>query len=227
MSEITSDDMGPLTGGRPQPPRLLVTDISRWVQRYSSMAAILAARYPNNAAELFAYLAQIVWAAQNYEGDRWVTYDRQFRREALARKDLNWSTPNHRLYNEAFTGWARSIVRCSYCLQDDHQSANRPRNPDHSLLGWLQDAALIPSRDRPINHSFPSSAANQLEICKRYKRGRCPDNTRCKYTGTRASTARATTPTPYAGGTAPGRSRSPLGRRATHTDVTVDPPRVV
>ena len=43
-------------------------------------------------------------AERNYEGKRWVSYHRQFRREALARKDLNWSVTNHRLYNEAFTG---------------------------------------------------------------------------------------------------------------------------
>ena len=41
--------------------------------------------------------ATIVWAEQNYEGKRWVTYDCQFLREALAWKDLNWSATNPRL----------------------------------------------------------------------------------------------------------------------------------
>ena len=64
-----------------------------------------------------------VRAQRNYEGEHWVTYDRQFRREALARQDLNWSVPDSRLYQEAFTGRARSLARCSYCLADDHTSA--------------------------------------------------------------------------------------------------------
>ena len=30
-------------------------------------------------------------AERNYEPGRWISYDHQFRREALARRDLNWS----------------------------------------------------------------------------------------------------------------------------------------
>ncbi len=55
------------------------------------MAATLSARFPSKATELFAYQATIIRAERNYEAGRWVSYDRQFRREALARKDLNWS----------------------------------------------------------------------------------------------------------------------------------------
>ncbi len=45
--------------------------------------------------ELFAYQATIVRAERNYEAGWWVAYDRQFRREALARKDLNCRPPTH------------------------------------------------------------------------------------------------------------------------------------
>ncbi len=48
----------------------------------------------------------LVTAERNYEGKQWVAYDRQYHREALSRKDLNWSVPGPRLYNEAFTGRA-------------------------------------------------------------------------------------------------------------------------
>ena len=108
MAEITADDDTPSVVGRTQ-PRLPVTNISQWLERFSLMAAILATRFPEKAPEFFAYQAMIVRAERNYEGSRWVVYDRQFRREALARKDLNWSVPDSRLYNEAFTGRARVI----------------------------------------------------------------------------------------------------------------------
>ena len=85
--------------------------------------------------------------AHNYEGSNWVAYDHQFRREMLARKDLNWSFPNARLYNEAFTGRAKSIPRCPHCLGDNHTGATCPFNPSPIVVGWLQD-----------NHPFlPSS----------------------------------------------------------------------
>ena len=91
MSDVTADADLPHTPGRPPPPaRLPITDISQWVERFSKMAATLVTRFPEKAPELFAYQAQIVRAERNYEPGRWVVYDRQFRREALARKDLNW-----------------------------------------------------------------------------------------------------------------------------------------
>ena len=77
----------------------------------------------------FAYQAAMVRAEWNFEGSCGVYYDRCYRREALASKNLDWSIPNIRLYNEAFTGHARSLPRCSDCLQDDHASSICARNP--------------------------------------------------------------------------------------------------
>ena len=45
------------------------------------------------------------------------------RHDMLAHKDLNWSIPNARLYNEAFTGRGNSIPRYSHCLGDDQSSS--------------------------------------------------------------------------------------------------------
>ena len=60
--------------------------------------------------KLWAYQATIILAERNYEGKWWVTYDRQYRRQSLARKDLNWSVTDPCLYNEAFTGRALSLI---------------------------------------------------------------------------------------------------------------------
>ena len=99
------------------------------------MAAIIYTRFPEKASELWAYQATIIQAERNYEGKRWVTYDRQFHCQALAKKDLNWSITDLRLYNEAFNGRAQSIACCSLCLQDDHSAAHCPHNPHRSYLG--------------------------------------------------------------------------------------------
>ena len=86
------DDNLPNTPGHPPAPaRLPITDISQWIEHFSIMAAILATHFPDKAPELWAYQATIVGAEHNYDGKRWVTYDLQYRGEALARKDLNWS----------------------------------------------------------------------------------------------------------------------------------------
>lgn len=80
------------------------------------MAAVLCTQFPEKAPELWAYQATIIRAEWNYEGKRWVTYDCQFHWQALTKRDLNWSITDPRLYDDAFTGRARSIVRCSFCL---------------------------------------------------------------------------------------------------------------
>ncbi len=121
MSEVSSDVESVPVPEHPQPPgRMPITDISQWIERFSLMAATLTSRFTEKAPELFAYQVSIVRAERNYETGRWVAYDRQYRREALARKDLNWSVTDPHLYNEAFTGRTRSIPRCTFCLQDDH-----------------------------------------------------------------------------------------------------------
>lgn len=105
MSEVTIDDVLPAVPGRPPPPaRLPIMDISQWVERFSLMAAVLCTKFPHKAGEFLAYQASIIRAERNYEGKRWVAYDRQYHRQALARQDLNWSVTDARLYNEAFTG---------------------------------------------------------------------------------------------------------------------------
>ena len=113
---------------------------------------------------------------RNYEGTRWTAYDRSYRWQALARKDLNWSVPDPRLYSEAFTGRARAIARCVWCLEDDHTNAMCPKNPHCPVFGffpdpsaWLTQAASVPPWQMPSSSATP---ANIPEICRRYNEGK-------------------------------------------------------
>ena len=149
------------------------------------MAAILCSRFPEKAAEIFAYQATIVQAERNYDGEHWVVYDHQFRREALVRKDLNWSVTDPRLHNEAFTGRARAIARCAFCLQDDHTDTYCPKNPNRPVFGWFQTPTAGPasvdwSAAQALPPSTPGPFTKSLEICHRFNEGRCK-TARCKY----------------------------------------------
>ena len=46
-------------------------------------------RFPHGTSKLLAYQAVITRAERNYEGTRSVSYDRRYRWEALAQKDLD------------------------------------------------------------------------------------------------------------------------------------------
>ena len=168
-----SPDRGEAQRRRPRRPP--VTDIMTWLQCFARMAAVLSTRYPDKAPELWAYQSLIIRAARNYEGQAWVAYDRQYRREALARRDLNWSMLDSRLYNEAFTGRARAIARCQHCLSEAHGTTNCPTNPNPSTYQ--------PPTEFANTSGIPgarSVAGGRQEICWSFNEGRC-QFLYCKY----------------------------------------------
>ena len=135
---------------------------------------------PRRRRSFFAYLASILRADRNFDDGRWVVYDRCYHREALAQKNLDWSVPNARLYNEAFTGRARAVPRCNYCLQEDHVAQSCLRNPNWPWFGWLphgpDNRGLEPSRQPPPRGQPPA------EPCRRYNAGTCRlAATACRY----------------------------------------------
>ena len=99
-----------------------------------------------------------------------MAYDRQFRLEALARRDLNWSAANSRLYNEAFTGRARPIRHCSICHQESHLTHNCPRNPHHPSWGWPPDPIEWSGHSSPLpKGSHMRSAGGSMKGSARCK----------------------------------------------------------
>ena len=174
ISEVTTDAAPEPSVTRPFPvSRPPITSISQWTERFAVMAALLVTRFPLKAPELFAYLAAVVRAERNYEVGRWVAYDRQFRREALARKSLDWSVPDPRLYSEAFTGRAKSIPRCSVCLQDDHLTQRCPQNPDNSWWGWPVGPGHWTAPSPGQAFGGPRHPRRPREVCRRFNEGLC------------------------------------------------------
>ncbi len=143
----------------------------------ASWHRVISMRYSHKASEIFAYQATILRAERNYEAGRWVMYDRQFKREALARRDLDWSRTDPRFYNEAFTGRARSIPGCTFCicLQVDHTSQYRPKNPNRPWIGWCPDPSNWHAQ--PSNHAARPQLSwtryvNPLECSLRHTSGK-------------------------------------------------------
>ena len=83
-----------------------------------------------------AYQRTIIKAQRCFVGDGWVTYDSTHRQASAASKSLDWGLIDFSLYNETFTGRARAIIRCRYCLSEHHDSkecADAPVNEDRPL----------------------------------------------------------------------------------------------
>ena len=173
-ADIWVEETGPPdcpSHARHSPNKPPVTDIRVWLECFGQMAAVLVTRFPEKAPEFWAYQSTILKAAHNYEGGSWVAYDRQYRREMLAKKDLNWSSPNARLYSEAFTGRAKAIPRCPHCLSEDHAAGYCPFNPNpQGNMGW-------PSGSLPVTPLLSNSAT---PICRNFNENRCRFS-RCRF----------------------------------------------
>ena len=104
-----------------------------------------------------------------------------------SRKDPNWSVTDPRLYNEAFTGRAKSIPRCVFCLQEDHVGRYCPKNPNKAYLNWYPDQQTW---QPPASHPIPPMQPMQpvqtprqglpQELCRRFNENKCRFP-RCRY----------------------------------------------
>ena len=218
-ADIWPEDAAPsdsaATPRRPGKPP--VTNIRLWLECYGRMAAVLTARFPQKAPELWAYQTTILHAAHAYEGANWVAYDRLFRREMCAKKDLNWSVPNPRLYSQAFTGRAKRHPQCPHCLSEDHAAAACPHNPNPPFLGWFQGTPPLLQSSLPQHQPQPPAAIPQLagaqEICRNFNGNRCRfTRCRCLHVCSECSGSHAAVHCPQRGSSA---NRGPSARSRT------------
>ena len=214
--EPVSSDTG---GAHRRPSKPPVTTLRVWLECYGRMAAVITSRFPEKAAELWAYQTTIIHAAHTYEGANWVAYDRLYRREMLAAKNLNWSVPNQRLYSEAFTGRAKRHPQCPHCLSEDHAAAGCPHNPNPPFVRWFQGTPHL--QFGPAASGPPSAAPLKAqEVCRNFNSNRCRF-TRCRYlhacTDCSGPHAAVNCPNrqPSSGRGAPARSRIPTHPRSS------------
>jgi hypothetical protein len=84
--------------------------------------AVLSTKHPSKTPHFKVYMRTIVRASRNFEGAAWASYDAAYRRQAANKQSLDWATIDPTIYNEAFTGRARLVPRCCYCLADTHEA---------------------------------------------------------------------------------------------------------
>ena len=80
--------------------------------------------------EIMAYQRCIIWAASNFGGTAWVTYDSCYRCWAATKISLNRSVEDTALSQEALAGQARAISQCSFCLSRLYASYVGNPDPD-------------------------------------------------------------------------------------------------
>ena len=159
-----------------RPKRGLITDIALWTECYASLVAVLVTTHPQKAPQFMGYLRTIVRASRTFEGSAWASYDAAFRRQAANRKSLDWATIDPTIYNEAFTGRAKHLARCRYCLADTHSAYDCPYGP-----GEDQPPQKLPRWSQGTPASSPRGergSSRSIELCGLFNK---PDGNRCSF----------------------------------------------
>ena len=137
MAELVPDtcrhneDEGSKCGHQPRrSSQRAPVNILLWLECYTTMASLLVSCYPGKATELWAYQHTILCAQRDFDGDAWLTYDTCYRRQAAARKCLDWSQVDFNLYNQTFAGRAEAKNHCKLCLSEYHRTTECYYAPD-------------------------------------------------------------------------------------------------
>ena len=138
-------------------------------------------RFPINPPT-FAHSAGQPGGQNTFESTAWAAYNVAYRRQAANQRTLDWGVLDSGLYNDAFTGRAKAIPRCSYCLADTHHSRDCPDAPGGKQgdAGIPGEAKLTRTGPRPV---AGSAATASVEICRLFNSpgGNCCKYPRCRY----------------------------------------------
>ena len=187
-----------------------VTDITTWVDCYATLVAVLCSSYFRYAPEFMACQQTIVRAAKDFKGTCWVTYDICYRRQPAMSTDLHWSRRDADLYQEAFTGRARLVQRCSFCLSREHQVAECQWALQDSKPDNRRGASRTPTTP-PATPAGGRRRELQVELCGMFNK---PDGNACwfKFCKYIHACKGCHLPHPYSDCRRARRDRSPIGR---------------
>ena len=142
--------------------------------------AVLTTKHTNKAPQFMGYLQTIVRASHNLEGSAWATYDAAYRRQAANRRSLDWAVIDPTIYNEAFTGRAKPLSRCRYCLADTHEARDCSYAPkeDPPQAKHLRTGSWGAGFAHTQRQDTPGIREGVVEICDLFN---SPQGSRCTF----------------------------------------------
>ena len=182
LDEINGPLQQPAWLPRVASPRM--RDISSPSQWAICFLTYVAVRCPDlQVRDLLTYGRIVLQLQQRHGGHGWLEYDRAFRMQAAADSSaITWNALNPSLMAATVLAHAPPTGSTSFC----HHCQGADHNPaDCALLSV--DPYLDPPRPRPYStftraRTRPSPYDSSVEICRRYNRGACPDNSStCKF----------------------------------------------
>ena len=149
-----------------------VTDILVWLDCYASLVAILCSSYPEKIGHFMIYQKTIIKAQRTYVGEGWLIYDSCFRRRAANTKSPDWGYKDNDLYGETFTGRARGIPRCRFCLSKLHSL-------EECTQGNQTPERLPSNTEKRQGYALQTPQNNVAQVCQLYNATRGQETSHC------------------------------------------------
>ena len=101
---------------------------------------------------MMVYMLMILNAAEEYAGLAWVRYDKAFRSQAAAKKDVQWLKVNPSLFAQCFTGRAHNPALCDLYMSPSHTTqdcalGNNPFSDTTARLQTMEASYLVISNN--------------------------------------------------------------------------------
>ena len=162
----------------------LIPDIT-WVQCFAIYTSVVATIFADRVPSMLGYTVDIIRASHQFRWPSWVIYDANYRREAAATGQTDWSKIDPSLYARCFTGWARNTGWCDTCMTLDRDAADCPYNQggDVNPTGTKRPRRMQGGQLTPFRKSN-SQAGNQADaICFKYNKygGDCMFGSCCQF----------------------------------------------
>ena len=154
-----------------------VTDITEWVQCFSTFTAIIHCSQPERTPDLFRYQNLIIQTSRLCQESHWILYGRRFRLKASALRLQLWSTIDSTVWHLAFPDTSSNSVsisntpqRLAFRPSKRFSATNRP-----VCLDWNDTAdPQCPHRDCKFAHICYRCAHNHRIPDKGHKAMFCP-----------------------------------------------------
>ena len=150
-----------------------ITGYPQWVETFAVYTAVIAQKYPQAIPDLMAYQV-LIKEASTLGGARWLSYDREFREKAAAKKLKHWGERDPNLWAKFFSNISPSAHICHYCGGEEHvtedckyigqQAGSKKQMPSPAIL---QNAVGGLSTARPKKPKGPCFPFNNKGACDR------------------------------------------------------------
>ena len=99
----------------------------QWANCFIIYMAVMASKKHDNVAHMCVYFSTILKASKEFTADWWRLYDFQYRQQAAATHNTDWSVVDTALFSRCFTGHAKRVQNCTNCGSMKHDTQECPR----------------------------------------------------------------------------------------------------